>query len=91
MSNWMEFMSNPRSHYIKKSMFEVLKERYHQNEQIIDRLSVSLLTEGDCKSFLKMVSDIYEMAYLKSVNDHREQLEKAGLRAKIVPSKSEVK
>jgi hypothetical protein len=86
MANWVDYMSNPRSHYIKQSMFEVLKERYSQNEQIIERLGVSLLTESDCKGFLKLVSDIYEVAYMKAVNDHREQLEKIGLAAKVVPT-----
>jgi hypothetical protein len=84
MASWVEYMSNPRSHYIKQSMFQVLKERYSQNEQIIERLGVSLLTEGDCKDFLKLVTDIYETAYMKAVNDHREQLQKIGLTAKIV-------
>jgi hypothetical protein len=67
-------------------MFEVLKERYAQNEQIIDRMGVTLLTESDLNSFVKMIGDVYEMAYMRAVNDHREQLQKAGLVAKIVPS-----
>jgi len=85
MASWMDYMSNPRGHYLKKTMFEVLQERYAQNEQIIERMGVTLLTENDLTAFLKMVGDIYEMAYLKAVNDHREQLQKAGLVARIVP------
>jgi hypothetical protein len=85
----MDYMSNPRGHYLKKTMFEVLQERYAQNEQIIERMGVTLLTENDLTAFMKMVGDIYEMAYLKAVNDHREQLQKAGLVARIVsPGKS---
>jgi len=85
MASWMDYMSNPRGHYLKKTMFEVLQERYAQNEQIIERMGVTLLTESDLAAFMKMVGDIYEMAYLKAVNDHREQLQKAGLVARIVP------
>jgi hypothetical protein len=85
MASWMDYMSNPRGHYLKKTMFEVLQERYAQNEQIIERMGVTLLTENDLAAFMKMVGDIYEIAYLKSVNDHREQLQKAGLVARIVP------
>ena len=89
MASWMDYMSNPRGHYLKKTMFEVLQERYAQNEQIIERMGVTLLTENDLTAFRKMVGDIYEMAYLKAVNDHREQLQKAGLVARIVsPGKS---
>lgn len=86
MASWMDYFSNPRGHYLKKTMFEVLKERYAQNEQIIERMGVTLLTESDLTAFVKMVGDIYEMAYLKAVNDHREQLQKAGLVARVVPS-----
>ena len=90
MPSWMDYFSNPRGHYLKKTMFEVLKERYAQNEQVIERLGVALLTEGDLNAFLKMVGDIYEMAYMKAVNDHREQLQKAGLIAKIVSSEKKL-
>jgi hypothetical protein len=84
MANWLDYMSNPRGHYLKRTMFEVLKDRYAKNEQIIERMGVTLLTEGDLESFMKMVGDIYEIAYLKAVDDHKEQLQKAGLVAKIV-------
>jgi len=88
VANWMDFMSNPRSHYIKKTMFEVLQEKYSSNEPIIERLSVSLMTEGDLNSFLKLIRDVYETAYTKAVEDHREQLKKAGLVARIVPGET---
>jgi len=84
MASWMDYMSNPRGHYLKKTMFEVLQERYAQNEQIIERMGVTLLTESDLTAFMKMVADIYEMAYLKAVSDHKEQLQKAGLVARVV-------
>lgn len=86
MASWMDYFSNPRGHYLKKTMFEVLKERYAQNEQIIERMGTTLLTESDLNSFIKMIGDVYELAYMKAVNDHREQLQKAGLVARIVPS-----
>jgi len=88
MANWMDYLMNPRGHMIKKAMFEVLKERYSQNESIIERVSAHLVTEDDVKSFYKLITDVYEKAYFKAVQDHREQLEKAGLAAKIVPNKS---
>lgn len=86
MASWMDYMMNPRGHHVKKAMFEVMQERYAQNENIIERISASLVTEADTKAFFKLVSDIYEKAYLKAVADHQEQLRKAGLVAKIVTS-----
>lgn len=86
----MDYLGNPRGHAFKKAMFEILKERYSNNETIIDRLSVALQTESDMNQFLKMVADIYEKAYIKAVDDQREQLEKIGLSARIIPSQMTV-
>lgn len=87
MAGWMDYMMNPRGHQLKKVMFEFLKERYAANEQIVERVGSSLQTESDMKSFLKMITDIYEIAYMKAVNDHREQLQKLGIVAKITDGK----
>lgn len=81
---WVNFFSNPRGQFLKKTIFEVLKERYHRNENIVERLSVVLQTESDLNEFIKLVADIYETGYTKSINDHKEQLEKLGISVKIV-------
>ena len=82
-SNWLNFLSNPRSHYIKKSMFEILKESYGKNEQILERLSNHLIVEKDLKDFLAMIIDVYEIGFFKAVEDQKEQLKKLGLGVKI--------
>jgi len=82
-SNWLNFLSNPRSQYIKKSMFEILKERYGKNEQILERLSSHLIVEKDLKDFLAMIIDVYEIGFLKAVEDQKDQLKKLGLGVKI--------
>ena len=84
----MDYMVNPRGHQIKRIMFEFLKERFAANEQIVERIGSSLMTENDMKDFLKMVTDIYEIAYFKAVNDHQEQLKKLGIAARITDGKS---
>jgi hypothetical protein len=87
MANWMDMMVNPKIHHVKKTMFEVLKERYAQNENIIERIGVAMATEGDLKAFFSLVTDIYELAYMKAVADHHEQLSKLGLAVNIVADK----
>lgn len=82
-SNWLNYLSNPKIHYIKKSMFEILKERYPKHEVLLERIAFSLQTEKDLQEFLKLVVDIYEIGFLKAVNDQKEQLEKLGLGVKI--------
>jgi hypothetical protein len=86
--SWLDYLGNARGHYVKKAMFDVLQERYSKNEPIIDRLSVALMTEDDIKTFMKLIGDVYEMAYMKAVADHKEQLQKVGLVARIVSEKS---
>ena len=82
--SWLNQISNFQSNYIKKVMFDLMKDKYHKNEQIIDRISGLLTTENDIKNFFTMVTDIYESAYMKSVEDHRQQLQKLGLKVNIV-------
>ena len=83
IDQFMHYFANPRVNSLKKVMFDVLKERFAQNEQIVDRIGHSLVTQEDMNQFLKLVTDVYEVAYLKAVNDHRGQLEKLGLEVTI--------
>ena len=81
----MDMLMNPKSQHVKKVMFEILKERYGKNENIIERLSAALVTDNDMKDFFNLVTNIYEAAYFKCVEDHKEQLKKAGLAVNVVP------
>ena len=85
MASWFDMMANPRAHALKRVMFQLLQERYMRNEQVIDRLGTSMMNEADFQGFMKMLTDVYEAGYMKSVADHSEQLKKAGLVARIVP------
>ena len=86
MAGWLDYLSNTKSLYVKKALFEVLKERYQQNEPIIERLSLMLVTETDVQAFFKLITDTYEAGYMKSVADHSDQLKKIGVTARVVPS-----
>ena len=57
MPSWMDMMMNPKIHHVKKVMFEVLKERYGRNENIIERITSAMVTESDMESFFKLVTD----------------------------------
>lgn len=81
-------VNNPKIYAIKKAMYDFLNERYGRNDDIIERLASSLQTENDVHNFMKLMVDVYETGYLKSVSDHKDQLTKLGLNAKVVePSK----
>lgn len=87
MPSWLDMMTNPKIHHVKKTLYEILKDRYPKNENVIERIAAAMVTESDLKDFFQFVTDIYEIAYLKSVADHKEQLAKMGLTVTIVPER----
>jgi len=79
------FFQNPLSYSIKKYFFEMLKDRYADNEPIIEWIASHTLTEREYEEVGKLMASIYEVGYLKAVDDHREKLENMGVRAYIRP------
>lgn len=82
------YMANPRSFTIKKWLMDLLKERYVENDLIIERLSTAIVTSKDLEDFGKLVGHIYEVGYKKAVIEHQQQLENLGYNVSIV-SKSQ--
>ena len=86
--NIMQMMGEQKVIALKKMMHQFLAERYSKNDQIIERIGHALQTKGDLEEFVKLCVDCFEMGYTRSINDHREQLEKLGIKVNIVSSKS---
>ena len=84
----MQNLMNPHSNVIKKYMFDILRERYGQNEEIIERIAPSLITQNDLTDFGKLVMDIYEIAYFKAIEEQSDILKKAGIKVNITPSET---
>ena len=84
--SWMNYFSTAKANHLKRVIFELIQERYSANEQIVERIGASLLTDKDNTDFLQLITDVYESAYLRAVKDHRDQLQKLGLIANIKPS-----
>lgn len=83
-SNFVRYMSNPKAFTLKKWFVELLQEEYPPHDNIIERVSTSLITEQDLKEFGKLVTTVYERAYKKAVSDYREQAEALGVKINIV-------
>lgn len=79
---WSNFL-NPRSTYIKKYLYEILKNKYAQNEGIIDRITSQLSLEGDSQDFIRLIGDIFESGYIIAVDQHKEALSKIGMKVTI--------
>jgi len=84
----MDFLKSNRNNFIKKNIFEILKERFSRNENILDRILYHLATDQDIKDFNKLVADIYEVAYTKCVEDHRKKFQELGYKVNIVADKN---
>ena len=89
-ADWMDYIQNPKSYVLKKYIHDLLKDRYGRHLPILERLSHYLVTENDIKEFGQLAVDLYETAYMKAVEDHKEALAKAGFKATIVPPKNQV-
>lgn len=84
----MDLLQSNRNYYIKKNIFEILKERFKRNENIIDRILYYSATEQDVKDFNRLIADIYEIAYLKCVEEHRKKFEELGYKVNVVADHS---
>ena len=89
MNSISSLFTDPKIQQIKKLVFEISKTKYVENEEIIERLCSLILTKHDGEKFIKLIMDIYESGYKKSVNDHKEILEKLGDSVKITGTQSE--
>lgn len=87
-SGWNSLFQNPLIFGIKKYLSEVLKHRYPENERIIEQLASQILTESQYEEFGKLIASIYEAGYLKSVEDHQDQLSRLGFKANVVSKSS---
>ena len=89
MNSISSLFTDPKIQQIKKLVFEISKTKYVENEEIIESLCSLILTKHDGEKFIKLIMDIYESGYKKSVNDHKEILEKLGYSVKITGTQSE--
>lgn len=80
--NW-NALTRPQSVAIKRYLSQLLVERYPQHDELVDRISTALVTKSDVEGFGKLIADVYEIAYLKCINDHKEAMERSGYKVII--------
>jgi len=84
-SNFLKYMSNPRSFTLKKWLIELLQEKYTPHDVIVERVSTSLTTDQDLTDFGQLITQIYESGYRKAVGDYRSQMEDLGVKVTVGP------
>jgi len=81
--NFIKYMANPRAFTLKKWMADILKEDYGKYDGIIERMAMALQTHDDLQDMGSLISQIYDKAYRKAIDDYKEQAEKLGIKVSI--------
>ncbi len=76
---------NPRGTALKKWMMDLLKERYPQHEPMIERIGHQFASDAELHAFGKMEVDLFEIGYLKCMNDYKKKLDELGVKVTVVP------
>lgn len=76
-------LSNPYKTAVIQYAQQVMKDRYAKYHDIVLRASSTFVTQDEALRFAKMLVEIYEVGYLKAVDDYRQQVEAHGLQVRI--------
>lgn len=79
------FFQNAQSITIKRYLFEILQERYAKNEKFIERMASTVVTKEDYDGLGSLVTDLFEIGFLRAIDQYKEQLNKMGIKVNIVP------
>ena len=80
-------LANPYRKAIQQYLFQILGPRYNKYHDLMQRMTVNIVTTTDATNFGKLLVELYEVAYLKAVEDYRGAVEAHGLKIEIKPSK----
>ena len=83
-NNLLKYVSNPRSFTLKRWFYELLHQKYAGHDNIVERVSTSLITDKDVEDFGRLVSEVYEAGYRRAVQDYQVQAEKLGIKIEVV-------
>lgn len=73
-------LSNPFKTALLQFTQQLMGNRYPKYHEIIVRSSANLVTLEDAQTFCKMLVDVYDMAYMRAVDDCKKQVEGHGLK-----------
>lgn len=77
---------NPYALAVKKYCAELLNERYHNHENLIERYSEGIHNEKDTQALMQMFADFYEKGYMRCLRDYEVALKKLGYEVNLRPS-----
>jgi len=84
----LNMLSGQHSQALKKYVYELIKDRYPQHEEILSRVTPSLVTKHDVEKFARLIADIYESGFMRATDQYKETMNQLGYELKIVPPKN---
>jgi hypothetical protein len=64
-------------------MHQFLGVRYDRNQDIIERIGHTLVTEADFKNFMALSVDLYESGFMRAVDEYQQKLSKLGIKVEV--------
>lgn len=83
-NQWAQMMQNPRGVALKKFMSQVMGSKAGVYDELLTRLSASIVTDNDLKIFGEMINDILGIGYRKAIDDYRDQIKQLGLEVSLI-------
>jgi hypothetical protein len=74
MSDWSQIFQNSKSIALKRFIAQIIDHKVNNYDDLLTRLSNSLVTENDIKLFGELMNDVISAGYYKAVNDYKEKL-----------------
>jgi hypothetical protein len=87
--DFSQSLMRPQAQVVKKYVAQVIKGKWKNHEEIIERISQQLVTTKDIEAFNTLLKDFYETGYFQAVEHHKAVLESVGVRAEVVNSPSQ--
>lgn len=81
-------LTNPRGQALRKWMSDLLKDRFPAHETLVERLGNQTLTNQDLQDLGKLAVDLFEVGYLKCMNDYKAKLDELGIKVTIVADRN---
>ena len=79
---------NPLKIAIQKFLMEMLKERYTNHAQVIERMCHYLVTEQDAKQFSAFAADLYQLGFARATKEYTQKLAEQGFKLEIIDAKT---
>lgn len=83
MNNFFDFSVNPYAQVIRKHLFDILKDKYPAEDDIVDRIAKSLITQKDMEAFGSLIGSLYMAGFMEAVEQNKAMFEKLGHKVEI--------